>query len=135
MNNCTLPRPHSQASSQRNSRTRLTAPSAYHQPRRLQLFADGVIAGYIHDISARHRRADAVNRHARARLGSALSRRKRLDLLRAPIDTRNGGEGRLFLPRHVEEALLIDRGIGPGVRAVVPREGDEILQGLENRAR
>jgi hypothetical protein len=46
-----------------------------HTLHRPQLIADGVIAGYIHDISVRHRRGDAVSTRAQSRHGSGRVRR------------------------------------------------------------
>ncbi len=50
MNNRTINRPHSQT----DARRRPSGASIYRPSTRPELIADGVIAGYIHDISARH---------------------------------------------------------------------------------
>jgi hypothetical protein len=78
MNNRTLNRAHNQT----DARRRPGGASTYRRSSRPQLIADGVIAGYIHDISARHRPGDAVSSRAmsrtasRLRLGSVRSRKE-----------------------------------------------------------
>ena len=69
MRNPTLPRPHSTHTSRAGRRSHHSEPRSGRRPS-VQLISEGVVAGYIHDISQRHhlpRQSSGGTRTAAAR--------------------------------------------------------------------